>query len=312
MNARPLIVIDSSGSPIIAELPYDYTLDVNNISVSGQVANVSSLSASTVNTNIVNFTEPSGASIEGVVSQGVTVTNGGDLFRIIWPDGDAFEINHVSFGYDLITSDTDIVRFDTPIQSIERVTGFNGITIVGDAILPDTSASELTATGDLSVSGDIHCGEIKQTHTSSLPISPVPGQQHFDTSTQEWFYWDDIRSKWLSMTMTTHTGGDKDNVSNLYLAWADDNVPATAANGVRLPYDAVLVGMTATQGVANTGDLQVQVDGSSIYDLGFVSSTHEYDYTINEDIPAHSTISMYMDGNMRAMGATIFVRRTLT
>ncbi len=350
----PLILTESSGTPIITEANDGTALAFGSLEMSGSLSlsggvdlgdgdlttggDISAVSYGITDSNMKIFED----------SGGTVITNAAGILNLRHADdADSSYLEHVPASYLLIRSNTGLIRVndETQFLSDARVFGdtvLDTVTVGDDALFQSdisamgaltldglaavdsaeiTKSLEVTGTVDATglVTGEagfttpalVTASGFVATPSSGIPLPATNGQLHFDSESQEYYYYDSIRSKWLSMAQMTLTAGKNGLVTDHYLNWADDNVLGAATNGVKLPFDSVMVGWTATGGIPKTFTLSAMDDGTGVTSLDFSSSTYESDMDVNVEFAADSVISFYVDGESRYLGATAFFRRTL-
>jgi hypothetical protein len=147
----------------------------------------------------------------------------------------------------------------------------------------------------------------------AAPASPYPGQLWMKVPDYELFVYDAVRAKWLSSRMISTTASRRsNNASNIYLRAADRS--PTNLHPFVLPFDATLVGISASGELAQTWTLQVRTGGTPVpgATLAISSASAATDYTLNVDFAAGSAVQMYLSsgsGISNPRASLFFARR---
>lgn len=110
------------------------------------------------------------------------------------------------------------------------------------------------------------------TNVREIPISrgdtfitnPVGGDTFYREDLNENFYWDPIRGAWLGCLVNFTAGRNGTAGKRTYLHH-DDGMVGSDVQGIYIPYDFTIVGMTFARGEQlNSGDLEVHLNGTLI------------------------------------------------
>lgn len=144
------------------------------------------------------------------------------------------------------------------------------------------------------------------------PIDPYPGQLWIKAPDYELFVYDSTRGKWLSSKIITTTAARNSPVAqNIYMRTADGG-PSNIFPFV-LPYDATLIGITASGKISQTWTVQARVGNVPIpgAELNIASSSAASDFSLNIDFNAEDGVQIYLSSSVRVQRprATFFFAR---
>lgn len=141
--------------------------------------------------------------------------------------------------------------------------------------------------------------DTSQPVTSAVaPASPYPGQMWVKVPDYEVFSYDSVRGKWLSQRVVSTTASrNAFNASNIYLRTAD-RAPTNIFPFV-LPFDATLIGITASGQLAQTWTAEVRIGGSLVAGafLSVVAATTATDYSLNVDFSEGDAVQIYLSSS---------------
>jgi hypothetical protein len=150
------------------------------------------------------------------------------------------------------------------------------------------------------VPNDTHLWEVGSplSFGSVAPEIKSPGHLHYYSTGNDYYLWDETRGKWLSLSQTIAEYGKDGSVaigSNLDLAGCG---PTGTRFGYVIPVDSTIVGITYR--VANpsglTMDLDVDVNGSTLFTVSIVNKVQFIDMTLSNDVSGGDRVGMKIDG----------------
>lgn len=136
------------------------------------------------------------------------------------------------------------------------------------------------------------------TTSTTAPTSPYPGQVWLRVPDYNLFIYDPFRGKWLSPSVvSTSASRNAINASNIYLRTADGG--ATNIFPYVLPFDATLIGISASGELAQTWTVEVRVGNSLVpgASLTINNSRAFSDYSLNVDFAANSEIQIFLNSS---------------
>ena len=99
-------------------------------------------------------------------------------------------------------------------------------------------------------------------YSSEPPSNPYPGQKFFDTTDGTYYYWDHIRSLWLSLHTVDLLGGNASSATTMYARYG--NVAASSTNGWEALHNYVVVEANFSNTVSITADMQIRGSGANL------------------------------------------------
>jgi len=132
--------------------------------------------------------------------------------------------------------------------------------------------------------------------SASPPLLPNPGDAWFNTQTQDIYFFDAVRDKWLSPKIFEMGASRNSNVvSNLYLR-TYDGVPTSVAPLI-LPYDCTLVAVTISTSDSCTWLAQIEKNNVAVESVNLSDVSSLFDANKNIDFEAGDKVSIFASGS---------------
>lgn len=166
--------------------------------------------------------------------------------------------------------------------------------------VPDTDVTLGAVETDNTISGDgtpTNVLSLENSHSgTTFPASPHDGFFFYRTDLQWWFVFDDTRSKWLGELETQGAGSNGNTTSGSYFNLFDGMV-MSATQGILIPYDITITGITMKNNNTVTTDIIVRRNGTNISTLSVSSSDSDSDLTLNDNFAANGIFSVFNSGS---------------
>ncbi|MBL8659778.1 MAG: hypothetical protein JNM75_08490 [Rhodospirillales bacterium] len=132
---------------------------------------------------------------------------------------------------------------------------------------------------------------------TAFPGSPAEGDAVYRTDLDALFVYDATRSKWLGALESDGGGYSGDLAQNTYMRRFNGS-DFSASNGILIPCDATIVGLSACWTTARTATLRVHRSGVVVSTAGDGSSvTQIADFTLDDDFAAGGILAFSTTGH---------------
>jgi hypothetical protein len=175
--------------------------------------------------------------------------------------------------------------------------GSNITTLLDDVVISGSPFSKLNFSSDFDLEQDSVDStqvniNLERTTGTSFPGSPFDGQRFYRTDESWWYTYDLSRSKWLG-EIEWDGSGVNGNVSNNTYFKRFNGMIMSATEGIYIPYDITIVGISLANNNSVSGDVQVMRDGATTGAvLSLSNETGAGDMSVNVDFLKDAVMAM--------------------
>jgi len=134
------------------------------------------------------------------------------------------------------------------------------------------------------------------TGAPTVPVPPGNGDLRFDEATGMYYFFDDSRSKWLSVESVTFQFGRNGNTPNLVFYRGINARLLSDTLGWPAFYDGTIVGLAYSRTDVDAANFQIRSGGATIATVATAATTG-FDNALDADVSQGAIMSVRNQGN---------------